>query len=45
MLLVEKVRTRSQAVERMVEFVTEFADLEDVVILQHKSYMSGAGEG
>jgi len=40
MLLVEKVRTRSQAVERMVEFVTEFADLEDVVILQHKSYMS-----
>ncbi len=40
MLLVEKVRTRSQAVERMVEFVTEFDDLEDVVILQHKSYMS-----
>lgn len=40
MQLVEKVRTRSQAVERMVEFVTEFADLEDVVILQHRSYMS-----
>lgn len=40
MELVEKVRTRSQAVERMVEFVTEFSDLEDVVILQHKSYMS-----
>lgn len=40
MQVVEKVRTRSQAVERMVEFVTEFADLEDVVILQHKSYMS-----
>lgn len=36
----EKVRTRTQAVDRLVEFVTEFADIEDVVLLQHKAYMS-----
>ncbi|MEZ4667370.1 MAG: DegV family protein [Anaerolineae bacterium] len=38
--VVEKVRTRTQAVDRLVDFVMEFADLEDVVILQHKSYLS-----
>jgi DegV family protein with EDD domain len=37
---IEKVRTRAQAIDRLVEFVTEFADIEDVVILQHKSYIS-----
>ncbi|MBZ0301581.1 MAG: DegV family protein [Anaerolineae bacterium] len=35
---IEKVRTRSQALERLVEFVTEFTDIEDVVILQNKAY-------
>lgn len=40
MILMEKVRTRAQAIDRLVEFVVEFADLEDVVLLQHKSYMS-----
>lgn len=29
----EKVRTRSQAIERMVEFAVEFTELEDVAIL------------
>jgi DegV family protein with EDD domain len=38
--LIEKVRTRAQAVDRLVEFVTEFSDIEDVVILQHKPYLS-----
>lgn len=32
----EKVRTRIQAVERIVEFAVEFSDLEDAVIVQHK---------
>jgi fatty acid-binding protein DegV len=36
----EKVRTRLQAVDRLVEFVVEFTDIEDVVILQHKSYIT-----
>ncbi len=36
----EKVRTRIQAIERLVEFVVEFTELEDAVILQHKPYMS-----
>lgn len=40
MVLIEKVRTRAQAIDRLVEFVVEFADVDDVVILQHKSYMS-----
>jgi fatty acid-binding protein DegV len=38
--LIEKVRTRAQAIDRLVEFVVEFAEIEDVVILQHKTYMS-----
>jgi DegV family protein with EDD domain len=37
---IEKVRTRSQAIERLVEFVVEFTDIEDVVILQSKSHIS-----
>ena len=37
---IEKVRTRSQAIERLVEFVIEFTDIEEVVILQNKSYIS-----
>jgi DegV family protein with EDD domain len=36
----EKVRTRIQAVERLVEFAIEFTDIDDAVILQHKPYMS-----
>lgn len=36
LMLTEKVRSRVQAVERIVEFVTEFTDIEDFVILQNK---------
>jgi DegV family protein with EDD domain len=36
----EKVRTRIQAIERLVEFVVEFTDIDDAVIVQHKPYMS-----
>ncbi|MBZ0276038.1 MAG: DegV family protein [Anaerolineae bacterium] len=39
-LPMEKVRTRGQAVDRLVEFVTEFADIEEIVLLQHKSYLT-----
>lgn len=33
----EKVKTRSQAVDRLLEFAVEFTDIEDAVILQHKT--------
>lgn len=38
--VMEKVRTRAQAVDRLVEFVVEFADIDEVVILQHKSHIT-----
>ncbi len=38
--VMEKVRTRAQAIERLVEFLVEFTDLEDAGILQHKAHMS-----
>jgi DegV family protein with EDD domain len=38
--LVEKVKTRAQAVDRLIEFATEFDALEEAVILQHKTYTS-----
>jgi fatty acid kinase fatty acid binding subunit len=40
LVVIEKVRTRGQAIDRLVEFAVEFADIEDVVILQHRAYMS-----
>lgn len=40
LLPIEKVRTRTQAVEKLVEFLVEFEEIEDVIILQHKSHMS-----
>ncbi len=40
LVVIEKVRTRGQAVDRLVEFATEFSDIEDVILLQHRSYMS-----
>lgn len=33
---IEKVRTRAQAVERLVEFAVEFTDIEEAVILHHR---------
>ncbi|GEM_PF-123005 len=38
--VMEKVRTRIQAIERIVEFAAEFDDIEDAVILQHKPHHS-----
>ncbi|MDX2159719.1 MAG: DegV family protein [bacterium] len=38
--VMEKVRTRIQAIERLVEFAAEFTDIEDVIILQHKTHHS-----
>ncbi len=35
---VEKVRTRTQAVERLCDFAVEFTEVEDAVILQHKPH-------
>jgi len=34
--ITEKVRSRSQAIERMVEFLKEFEDLEDAMIVQNR---------
>lgn len=36
----EKVKTRSQAVDRIIEFVTEFENIEDVLIVQPRTYMN-----
>ena len=38
----EKVRTRSQAVDKLVEFVTEFDDIERLVIVQNSPFMTEA---
>ena len=38
--LVEKVRTRTQAIDQMVEFILEFTDIEDIAILQHKAHLT-----
>lgn len=37
---VEKVKTRAQVIERLVEFAVEFTDIEETVILQHKASIS-----
>lgn len=36
----EKVRTRVQAIERLVEFAVEFTEIEDAVIVQHKPFIA-----
>lgn len=36
----EKVRTRIQAIERLVEFAIEFTEIDDAVIVQHKPYLA-----
>jgi fatty acid-binding protein DegV len=38
----EKVRTRSQAVDKLVEFVTEFDEIERLVIVQNSPFMTEA---
>jgi len=37
---IEKVRTRSQAVDRLLDFVVEFEAIEDALILQPGTFMS-----
>lgn len=40
LIVIEKVRTRQQAIERLVEFLVEFIELDDAVILQHRKNIS-----
>jgi DegV family protein with EDD domain len=40
LITMEKVRTRPQAIDKLVEFVTEFAGVEQLVILQHTHHLS-----
>ncbi|MBL8133000.1 MAG: DegV family protein [Anaerolineae bacterium] len=40
LIAIEKVRTRVQAVERLVEFVIEFTDIADAVILQNRTLIT-----
>jgi DegV family protein with EDD domain len=35
---IEKVRTRTQAIDRLIEFVVEFTDIDEMVILQNRTY-------
>ena len=39
-IVIEKVRTRGDAIERLVEFLVEFTELEDAVVLQDKQQIS-----
>lgn len=38
--VVEKVKTRAQAIDHMVEFLSEFEELDDVAIVQNQSQMT-----
>ena len=40
LITMEKVRTRPQAIDKLVEFVTEFADVEQLVILQNTPHIT-----
>jgi DegV family protein with EDD domain len=37
---IEKVRTRAQAIEQLVEFLVEFIEVEDIAILQHRPHLN-----
>ncbi|MGJ3237540.1 MAG: DegV family protein [Anaerolineae bacterium] len=39
-LVTEKVRTRSQAIDRMIEFLVEFDELDDAMIVQNRSHIT-----
>ena len=39
-IVIEKIRSRSDVIERMVEFLVEFTELEDAVVLQDKRQIS-----
>jgi fatty acid-binding protein DegV len=38
LITMEKVRTRVQAIDKLVEFVTEFGEVEQLIILQNTSH-------
>lgn len=40
LLVIEKARSRTQAIERLVEFLIEFEELDDAAILQPRANMS-----
>lgn len=40
LIVTEKVRTRSQAIDRLVEFLTEFDDLDDAMIVQNRTHIT-----
>ena len=39
-IVIEKVRARAEIVERLVEFLVEFTELEDAVVLQHSKHIT-----
>lgn len=39
-IVIEKIRSRSDVIERLVEFLVEFTELEDAVVLQDKKQIS-----
>ena len=41
-IVIEKARASSDIIERIVEFLVEFTELEDAVVLQNKSHISEA---
>jgi DegV family protein with EDD domain len=40
LMVTEKVRTRSQAIDRLVEFLTEFDELDDAMIVQNRTHIT-----
>ena len=39
-IIIEKVRTRAEVIERLVEFLIEFTELEDAVVLQDQTHIT-----
>lgn len=40
LVVTEKVRSRSQAIDRMVEFLSEFDDIDDAMIVQNRTHIT-----
>ncbi len=40
LITMEKVRTRAQAIDKLIEFVTEFSSVEHLVILQNTAHIT-----
>jgi len=39
-MVIEKVRTRSQAIDRIIEFLVEFDDIDDAMIVQNRTHIT-----